>query len=213
MVDESDVFRCVWDRVCKDHLCASAIRSLRKRQIDLKSVVEPLCWVVFLGEQRDWSVERLASDGLTGHDWRSLKRLPARLDKFVTESARLESAAGRPLNSLRSKRGRLDKETKQIHPSAVLAPDLLTQPFSETLEARSRFLQSVIPNAQRQLQRSREDREALVHDSLDQLAKTGLTYGQIGSLLNATAEALGIEKYYSPSAVKMRLFRRSKPSL
>ena len=201
------------DHLRDERLCVSAIRSLGKRGIDLDSVIEPLCWVVFWDSQPRWGMERLASQGHTGHDWRSLRRLAERIRKLLDESGPLENAAGRPLDSFRKSREKLNKESERIHPSALLSPDLLTERSPDTLGRRSQFLQRATPRVSGHLHYMCEEWTRDACEAWGMLAQTGLTCSQISILLDATAEALGSQKSYSVPAVKMRLFRLSKRSL
>jgi len=210
--DLKQIFASVWKQLSLDSLCREPIRSLRKRGINPKSLVEPMCWFLFLDGQLNWGLDRLASQGLTGQDRRSLKRLPEQLAKHLKESRRLESEAGRPLKSFRGQREKLDKETKGIHPSAVLSPDLLIDPFPGTLEDRSRLLKRAVPNAPEYLRQSRKAQVTQARDALGKLVQTGLSFQEISHMLDVTAETLGLKKYYSGAALKMR-FRRMKRSV
>jgi hypothetical protein len=209
--ESNRVFDEVWKYLCRDRLCIEPIRSLRARGIDPRTLVEPLCWFLFLAGQPKWSMERLASQGQTGHDWRSLQRLPRRLAAFLNESTRLESAARRPLPSLSSGRNKLHRASKGIHPSAVLAPDLLTQPFPNSLEDRRRLLEQAVPNAREYMRRDRQEQDRKIRLALGRLVQSGLTYQQIAFLLDGTARALGTTNPFSAAALKMR-FRRSTRS-
>ena len=99
--DSGSVFNAVFKRLSHNGSCVSAIRSLMKRGIDVKPLVEPICLIVFFDHQPKWGMERLLSQRGTGHDWRSLKRLPKRLKKFRDESGHLERSVGRQLDCFR----------------------------------------------------------------------------------------------------------------
>jgi hypothetical protein len=197
-------------RLSGDSQCTKPIRSLERRGITPESIIEPMCWFVLLDGQRKLGTERVAAQGQTGHDWRSLKRLPGRVARHLEERKRLETVAGRHLQSFSGQRKKLDKETKGIHPSAVLSPDLLTQSIRGTLEEQNRMLSRAVPNIPEYLRQSRKMQLAQAREALEKLVQSGLNFQEISDLLSVTAQVLGSEKYYSAVALKMRLQRAKR---
>jgi hypothetical protein len=185
-----------------------AFRSLRTHKIHPEPLVERLCWFVFLENQPSRGAEWLASQ--VGHDWRSLKSLRRRLDEFLAERHRLEALAGRPLDSLRRRAEKLEREAGPISPSAVLAPDIMGMP-PPTLEGRSRLIQEAVPFITSYLERFRQEQRSEAEDALAWLVDHGVKYAEITELLTATAQALGIESTFDPDALKMRLWRSRNP--
>jgi len=207
------LFNAMWVNLRQDRLCAPIILSFRKRRVHPEALISRLCWFVFLDRPSTFerfTLEKLASK--VGHDWRSLKRLPQRLEKFLQEKKRLEAAARRPLDYFLRQGKKLAKETGQIEPLPVLAPGLLSDSIPGTLEHRSRLLNEALPHARSFLARSRDARVSEALDVMGWLRRERLSYPSIAALLNGVACALGTENEvgeYDADALRMR-FRRAQ---